>query len=217
MTKLRVLCFGLSIDGYGAGPRQDLNNPLGVGGQVLLDWFTTTRTFRRVHGAEGGDESGVDEEFAARGFHDIGAWILGRNMFGPVRGPWQGDSWNGWWGDNPPYHSPVFVLTHHEHQPIELKGGTTFYFVTDGIDAALKRAVREADGKDVRLGGGVATVREYIKAGLVHEIHLAIVPTLLGAGEHLLSGIDLAKMGYRCVEYVPSARAAHVVLRKQTR
>ena len=216
MTKLRVLSFGVSIDGYGAGPRQDLNNPLGVGGQALLDWLTATRTFRKVHGAEGGDESGADEEFASRGFRDIGAWILGRNMFGPVRGPWQGDSWKGWWGDNPPYHTPVIVLTHHEHQPIVMKGGTTFYFVTDGIDAALKKAEEEAHSKDVRLGGGVATVREYVKAGLVDEIHLAITPTLLGAGEHLLSGIDLAKMGYRCVEYVPSARAAHVVLRKRT-
>ena len=216
MTKLRVLSFGLSIDGYGAGPRQDLNNPLGVGGPALLDWLTATRTFRKLHGAEGGDESDVDEKFATRGFRDIGAWIMGRNMFGPVRGPWPNDSWKGWWGDNPPYHTPVFVLTHHEHQPIEMKGGTTFYFVTDGIDAALKKAVAEASGKDVRLGGGVWTVREYLKAGLVDEIHLAIVPTLLGTGEHLLSGIDLAKMGYRCVEYVPSARASHVVLRKQT-
>lgn len=216
MTKLRVLSFGLSIDGYGAGPRQDPNNPLGVGGQALLNWLTATRTFQKVHGAEGGDESGADEEFASRGFRDIGVWILGRNMFGPVRGPWQGDSWKGWWGDTPPYHTPVIVLTHHEHPPIEMKGGTTFYFVTDGIDAALKKAVAEADGKDVRLGGGVSTVREYVRAGLVDEIHLAITPTLLGTGEHLLSGIDLAKMGYRCVEYVPSARAAHVVLRKRT-
>ena len=216
MTKLRVLSFGLSIDGCGAGPRQDLNNPLGVGGQALLDWLTATRTFRKLHGSENGNESSADEEFAARGFRNIGSWIMGRNMFGPVQGPWQGDSWKGWWGDNPPYHTPVIVLTHHEHQPIVMKGGTTFYFVTDGIDAALKKAVAEANGKDVRLGGGVATVREYVKAGLVDEIHLAITPTLLGAGEHLLSGIDLARMGYRCVEFVPSARAAHVVLRKQT-
>ena len=216
MTKLRVLSFGLSIDGYGAGPRQDLKNPLGVGGQVLLDWSRASHTWRKLHGAEGGDESGVDEEFGARGFRNIGAWIMGRNMFGPFRGPWPDDSWKGWWGDTPPFHTPVIVLTHHEHQPIEMKDGTTFYFVTDGIDAALKKAVVEAGGKDVRLGGGVSTVREYVKAGLVHEIHLAIVPTLLGAGEHLLSGIDLAKMGYRCVEYVSSARAAHVVLRKQT-
>lgn len=216
MTKLRVLSFGLSIDGYGAGPCQDLKNPLGVGGQVLLDWSRASRTWRKRHGAEGGDESGADEEFGARGFRDIGAWILGRNMFGPVRGPWPDHSWKGWWGDNPPFHTGVVVLTHHEHPPIEMEGETTFYFVTDGIDAALKKAVAEADGKDVRLGGGVSTVREYVKAGLVDEIHLAIIPTLLGAGEHLLSGIDLAKMGYHCVEYIPSARAAHVVLRKQT-
>ena len=162
------------------------------------------------------NESGVDEEFGARGFRDIGAWILGRNMFGPVRRPWPDHSWKGWWGENPPFHTGVVVLTHHEHPAIEMKGGTTFYFVTNGIDAALKKAVAEADGKDVRLGGGVSTVREFVKAGLVDEIHLAIIPTLLGAGEHLLSGIDLAKMGYRCVEYVPSARAAHLVLRKQT-
>ncbi len=216
MIKLRVLSFGLSIDGYGAGPRQDLKNPLGVGGQVLLDWSRASRTWRKRHGAEGGDESGVDEEFGARGFRDIGAWIMGRNNFGPVRGPWPDQSWKGWWGENPPFHTGVVVLTHHEHPAIEMKGGTTFYFVTSGIDAALKKAVAEADGKDVRLGGGVSTVREFVKAGLVDEIHLAIIPTLLGAGEHLLSGIDLAKMGYRCVEYVPSARAAHVVLRKQT-
>jgi dihydrofolate reductase len=216
MSKLRVLSFGLTIDGYGAGPHQDLKNPLGVGGNVLLDWSRASHTWRARHGADGGDESGVDEEFGARGFRDIGAWIMGRNMFGPVRGPWPDQSWKGWWGDTPPFHTPVIVLTHHEHPPVETKGGTTFYFVTDGIEAALKKAVEGANGKDIRLGGGVATVRQYLKAGLVDEIHLAIIPTLLGTGEHLLSGIDLAKMGYRCVEYVPSARASHVVLRKQS-
>src|SRR5712691_123738 len=215
-AKLVKITTILRAHGDGAGPRQDLKNPLGVGGQVLLDWSRASRTWRKMHGAEGGDESGVDEEFGARGFRDIGAWILGRNMFGPVLGPWPDHSWKGWWGENPPFHTGVVVLTHHEHPAIEMKGGTTFYFVTSGIDAALKKAVAEADGKDVRLGGGVSTVREYVKAGLVDEIHLAIIPTLLGAGEHLLSGLDLAKMGYRCVEYVPSARAAHVVLRKQT-
>src|SRR2546428_13990816 len=179
-----------------------------------MEWFFHTRVWRKMHGHDDG-ETGVDNGIAEQGFAGIGAWILGRNMFGPVRGPWPDQSWKGWWGDNPPFHTGVVVLTHHKHPPIEMKGGTTFHFVTSGIDAALKKAVEEADGKDVRLGGGVSTVREYVKAGLVDEIHLAIIPTLLGAGEHLLSGIDLAKMGYRCVEYVPSARAAHVVLRKQ--
>lgn len=215
MTKLRVLSFGLSIDGFGAGPKQDLKNPMGLGGLALTDWLRAGRTWRRVHGLEGGDEAGVDEEFDARGFHNIGAWIMGRNMFGPARGPWKDDGWKGWWGENPPFHSPVYVLTHHSRPSIELEGGNGFHFVTDGIESALKQATKAADGKDIRLGGGVATVREYLKAGLVDEIHLAIVPVILGTGEPLLTGIDLATLGYRVVEQVPSPRAFHIVLRKQ--
>ena len=213
MSKVRVLTFGMSIDGFSAGPNQDLNNPLGVGGQALLEFFTATRTFRRVHGEEGGNEKGVDEEFAARGFRNIGAWIMGRNMFGPVRGPWSDFNWKGWWGETPPYHTDVFVLTHYERPPVQLNG-TTFYFVTDGIESALKKATESAKGQDIRIGGGVATVRQYLKAGLIDEIHLALTPTLLGTGESLLSGIDLKAMGYRCVENVASPKATHVVLRK---
>ena len=213
MSKVRVLSFGITVDGFSAGPNQDLNNPLGVGGRALLDWFTLTRTFRRVHGLEGGDETGVDEEFAARGFRNIGSWILGRNMFGPVRGPWPDFNWRGWWGETPPYHTDVFVLTHYERPNLELNG-TTFYFVADGIESALKKAIESAKGQDVRIGGGVATVRQYLKAGLIDEIHLALVPTLLGTGESLLSGIDLSSIGYRCVENVASPRVTHIVLRK---
>lgn len=212
MTKVRVLNFSVSLDGYGAGPNQDLANPLGLGGEALHKWVLATNTFQKVHVSDGGDKTGVDEEFAARGFRNIGAWILGRNMFGPQRGPWQDLKWKGWWGDNPPYHTDVFVLTHHARPPIEMEGGTRFYFVTDGIQQALKKAIESAKGKDVRIGGGVETVREYLKAGLVDEMHLAIVPALLGNGEHLLSGIDMAKMSFRCTEYATSAKAMHVVL-----
>ena len=215
MTKLRVLSFGLSIDGFGAGPKQDLNNPIGVGGSVLIDWSRHSRAWKRAHGVDEGDETGPDEEFGARGFRNIGAWILGRNMFSPIRGPWPDDSWKGWWGKNPPFHTPVFVLTHYPRPSVEMEGGNSFHFVTDGIESALRQATEAAAGQDVRLGGGVATIREYLKAGLVEEIHLAIVPTILGTGEALLSGIDLAGLGYRCVEHVPSSRATHVVLRRQ--
>ncbi len=214
MTQLSVRSFSISLDGYGAGPNQDLKNPLGIGGLALHEWFFDTPSFKKMHGQSGG-KTGVDEDFAARGFQNIGAWILGRNMFGPIRGPWQDFKWKGWWGDNPPYHTPVFILTHHHRPPIEMDGGTTFHFVTDGIESALKKAVEAANGKDVRLGGGVSVIREYLKAGLVDEMHLAIAPVLLGQGEHLLLGIDLLRLGYRCVEYVPSAKATHVVLRKQ--
>jgi dihydrofolate reductase len=215
MPKLRVNCFSLSLDGYGAGPDQSRESPLGVGGEALHQWVFPTRTFqKKVLGKDGGT-TGIDEDFAARGFADVGAWILGRNMFGPIRGPWPDDSWKGWWGDAPPYHAPVFVLTHHPRAALAMAGGTTFHFVTDGIEAALKRATDAAEGKDVRLGGGVATIRQYLRAGLVDEMHLAISPVLLGAGEHLLAGIDLAKLGYACTEHVPSAKATHVVLTKR--
>ena len=211
---LRVHCFSVSIDGFGAGPNQDRENPLGVGGLALHEWVFGTRTFQQMFGRDGGT-TGIDDEFAARGFANIGAWILGRNMFGPVRGPWPDDSWKGWWGDNPPYHTPVFVLTNHPRAPIAMDGGTTFHFVTDGIHAALQRATEAAGDRDIRLGGGVDAIRQYLRAGLIDQMHLAISPTLLGSGEHLLAGLDLPRLGYRCAEHVPAPSATHVVLKKQ--
>ena len=211
MSKLRVCCFALSLDGYGAGPDQSRENPLGVGGLALHEWVFPTRMFQAMQG-KGGGTTGIDDDFAARGFVGIGAWILGRNMFGPVRGPWPDESWKGWWGDEPPYHVPVFVLTHHARSAVEMQGGTTFHFVTDGMDAALKRATAAAGGKDVRVGGGVATIRQYLRAGLIDEMHLAVSPVLLGSGENLLAGIDLLRLGYQCSEHVPAAKATHVVL-----
>jgi len=214
MSELKVQCFSISLDGFGAGPNQSLQNPLGEGGEGLHKWFVGTRTFQRMMGDESKGTDGTDEDFAARSFANIGAWILGRNMFGPVRGPWPDESWKGWWGEEPPYHVPVYVLTHHARAPLEMKGGTTFHFVTDGIESALAQAKQAANGKDVRLGGGVATIREYLKAGLVDEMHLAISPVLLGSGESLFAGLNLASMGFHCVEHVPTAAATHVVLRK---
>jgi dihydrofolate reductase len=213
MTKLRVQNFSVSLDGYGAGPNQDLANPLGVGGMALHQWFFATRTFQKMHGGDGG-ATGIDDDFAARGFANIGAWILGRNMFGPVRGAWPDHTWKGWWGDNPPYHTPVFVLTNHSRPSITMEGGTVFHFVTDGINAALTRATEAANGLDVRLGGGVATIRQYLRAALIDEMHLAISPVLLGSGEHLLAGIDAPKLGYQCTEHVATENAMHVILRK---
>jgi dihydrofolate reductase len=214
VSKLRVHTFSISIDGYGAGPSQDLQNPLGVGGPALFDWFFHTRTWQRMHGADEG-ETGVDDDQAARGFDGIGAWILGRNMFGPVRGPWPDESWTGWWGDEPPYHTPVFVLTHHPRAPLRMAGGTEFRFITDGIHGALQQAKDAAGGRDVRLGGGVSTIRQYLRAALIDELHLAIAPVLLGTGEHLLSGLDVRSLGYECVEHAAGGRAAaHIVLRK---
>jgi dihydrofolate reductase len=214
MAKLRVQCFALSLDGYGAGPEQSLQTPLGVGGEALHRWFVPTRTFQTMFG-KGDGTTGPDDDFAARGFANIGAWILGRNMFGPVRGPWPDEAWKGWWGDNPPYHVPVFVLTHYPRPSITMAGGTIFHFVTDGIEAALERAFEAAGGKDVRLGGGVATIQEYLWAGLIDEMHLAIAPVLLGSGEHLLDGIDLTKLGFTCSEHVPTPNATHVVLTRR--
>lgn len=215
MSRLRVHSFSISIDGYGAGPGQDLQNPLGIRGPELFEWFVHTRTWKAMHGPDDG-ETGVDDDVAAQGFAGIGAWILGRNMFGPVRGPWPDESWKGWWGDEPPYHVPVFVLTHHPRAPIAMKGGTVFHFVTDGIHAALQQARDAAAGRDVRLGGGVSTIRQYLRAGLVDELHLALSPVLLGTGEHLLRDLDIRALGYECVEHVASARAAaHVFLRKR--
>lgn len=215
MSKLRVQSFGVSLDGYGAGPDQDLANPLGVGGPALMEWFFPTRTFQRMHGS-GDGETGIDNGIAEKGFDGIGAWIIGRNMFGPVRGPWPDDRWKGWWGEEPPYHVPVFVLTHHARAPLAMAGGTTFHFVTEGIHAALEQARAAAGGRDVRIGGGVATVRQYLQAGLIDELHLAVRPIVMGRGEALFQGLDLPALGYESVSSVPGERATHVVLRKRS-
>lgn len=214
MAKLRVACFTVSLDGYGAGPHQDKDNPLGVGGTALHSWFYPTRTFQSMLG-NGNGTTGIDDDFAARGMAKLGAWIIGRNMFGPIRGPWLDESWKGWWGPNPPYHVPVFVLTHHARPPVEMDGGTTFHFVTDGIDAALKAAKAAAGDKDVRLGGGVSTIRQYLQAGLIDEIHLALSPVLLGAGEPLLSGLDLPRLSYQVTDHVPTPVATHIVMTRR--
>jgi dihydrofolate reductase len=215
MTKLRVHGFTVSIDGFGAGPDQDINNPLGVGGTSLHKWLFATRTAQKLFGGQGG-ETGVDDDFAAQGFRNIGAWIMGRNMFGPVRGNWPDDSWKGWWGEEPPYHTPVFVLTNHPRASFAMAGGTTFHFVNDGILEALRRATEAAGGQDIRLGGGINTIRQYLEAGLVDELHLAISPVFLGAGEHLFTGIDVSRLGYQCTEHVPTSQATHIVLKKPT-
>lgn len=214
MSQVRVAAFSISLDGYGAGPEQDLDHPLGVGGEDLHPWYRPTRTFQR--NVMGGDEgtTGIDDDFAARSFENVGAWILGRNMFGPIRGPWPDDEWKGWWGEEPPYHVPVFVLTHHARDSFEMKGGTTFHFVTGGIHEALDRAREAADGKDVRIGGGPNTIQQYLRAGLVDEMHLAITPVVLGAGERLFEDVDLRAQGFECVEFVASEHATHVVLRR---
>jgi dihydrofolate reductase len=206
----------MSVDGYGAGPNQSIDHPLGMGGMALHEWAFATRTFRKMLGSTGGT-TGVDEDFAARGFINIGAWILGRNMFGPIRGEWPDDQWKGWWGDNPPYHVPVFALTHHPRASIAMAGGTTFHFVTEGIHAALTRAREAANGLDVRLGGGVATIQQYLRAGLVDEMHLAIAPIVLGSGERLFADVDAAALGYRCSEHVPTANVTHVVLTRKAK
>jgi dihydrofolate reductase len=213
MSKLRVHCFTLSVDGYAAGPNQNRDHPLGVGGTALHKWFVPTRTFQTMQAKKEGT-TGVDDDFARRGMENVGAWIMGRNMFGPIRGPWPDDEWKGWWGDDPPYHVPVFVLTHHPRKSIEMEGGTTFHFVTEGVDEALRRAKQAAGSKDVRLGGGVDTIRRYLGARLVDEMHLAISPVLLGSGEHLLSGLDLLAFGYQLTEHVPTEAATHLVLER---
>jgi dihydrofolate reductase len=212
--KLSVRCFAISLDGYGAGPDQSLSNPMGRGGRGLHEWMFATRTGRRMFGQEGG-ETGVDDDFAAQGFDNLGAWILGRNMFGPIRDAWPDESWRGWWGETPPYHTPVFVLTHHARQPLEMAGGTTFHFVTGGIESALHQARAAAQGRDIRLGGGVQTIRQYLTAGLIDDLHLVISPVLLGGGESLFAGIDLPRLGYRCTRHVPGTRATHVALARQ--
>jgi dihydrofolate reductase len=206
--------FTISLDGYGAGPAQTLENPLGVGGEDLHQWYVGTRAFQSIHG-KGGGTTGVDDDFATRFGEGVGAYIMGRNMFGPIRGPWTDDDWHGWWGKNPPYHVPVYVLTHHAHQPIEMEGGTVFHFVTTGIHEAMERAKEAAGEKDVQIGGGVSTIRQYLEAGLIDELHVAISPMLLGSGEHLLHGLDLKALGYECTTHVPTAAATHVVLTRR--
>jgi len=215
VPKVVVRNFSISLDGYGAGPSQDLEHPLGVGGPELFDWFFHTRTFNQMQGKQGG-ETGVDDDLSAQSMTGMGAWILGRNMFGPIRGAWPDDKWKGWWGDDPPYHAPVFVLTHHPRAPVQMAGGTEFFFVTDGIHAALERAKAAARGKDIRIGGGVATIRQYLQARLIDELYLAISPVLLGKGENLLEGLDMPALGYECVKHMAGDRAAaHIVLRKR--
>ena len=219
MTKLRVNCFSISLDGFGAGPDQSLENPMGVGGMALHEWVFPTRTFQKMLGQKmfgnDGGETGVDEDFAAPGAANLGAWILGRNMFGPIRGSWPDETWKGWWGPNPPYHVPVFILTHHARAPITMEGGTVFHFVTGGIHEALDLARAAAKGQDIRVGGGVATVRAYLQAGLVDQMHLAMSPVLLGRGENLFAGLDLPKLGYRCTQLAASTKASHMIVTKE--
>jgi dihydrofolate reductase len=215
MSRLVVRAFSLSLDGYGAGPAQSLEHPLGVGGPEMFEWFVNTRTWKEMYG-QGPGESGVDDDFAAKSFDNLGAWIMGRNMFGPVRGPWPDESWKGWWGEEPPYHCPVFVLTHHARKPLAMKGGTEFRFVTGGIRDALEQAKAAAGGKDVRVGGGVATLRQYLSEKLLDELHLVMSPVLLGKGEHLFDGLDLRALGYECEKHVPGKRAvAHLLVRRK--
>ena len=214
MSKVRVAAFSISIDGFGAGPRQDLQNPLGVRGTELHEWFFHTEIFKKIQGQSGGS-TGVDNQMAAQGFENVGAWILGRNMFGPVRGAWQDDSWKGWWGANPPYHTPVFVLTHHARAPLEMEGGTTFYFVAEGAESALKQAKEAARGKDVRIGGGVSVLRQYLVAGLIDEMHLAVSPALMGEGENLFAGINLHQLGYAVARIVAGENATHVFVKRR--
>ena len=214
MSRLRVLNYAISLDGYGAGPRQSLKDPLGVRGEELHRWFFPTRTFQQMLGKDGG-ETGVDDGMSRESFENVGAWIMGRNMFGPVRGPWPDDEWRGWWGEEPPYHVPVFVLTHHARPPLEMKGGTVFHFVTDGIHSALEKARAAAAGKDVRIGGGASTVRQYLREGLIDDLHLAMSPVLLGQGEHLMHDIDLAARGYEVAKTIAGERATHLILRKR--
>jgi len=214
MPLVRVHGFGVSLDGFGAGARQNLQNPLGERGPEIMEWFFPTRMFQQMFGKDEG-ETGVDNSMAERGFEGVGAWILGRNMFGPVRGPWPDESWKGWWGDEPSYHAPVFVLTHHARAPIEMKGGTTFHFVTDGIHSALEQAKAAAKGKDVRIGGGVSTIRQYLQAGLIDQMHLAVRPVLIGEGEELWHGLDMRALGYEIAERIDGERAVHVIIRKR--
>jgi dihydrofolate reductase len=218
MSKLVVRAFSVSIDGFGAGPNQDLEHPLGVRGPELFDWFFHTRTFQKLYGdGDGGDQTTVDDRLAAQSFDNIGAWIMGRNMFGPVRGEWPDESWRGWWGEEPSYHCPVFVLTHHARPSLSMKGGTVFHFVTDGIQSALRQAREAAKGQDVRVGGGATTIRQYLRESLIDELHLALSPVLMGSGEKLFAGLDLHALGYEVAEHIPGSRAiSHLMVRRRT-
>lgn len=213
MTKVKVKAFSISLDGYGAGPDQTIKEPLGKRGEELHTWFFPTKTFQTLYGKGEGTED-LDNEFAEKSFENLGAWIMGRNMFGPVRGPWPDDDWKGWWGENPPYHVPVFVLTNHARPSLTMKGGTVFHFVTKGIESALEQAKEAANGKDIRIGGGVSTIRQYLEAGHIDEMHLAVSPVLLGSGEHLFAGIDLPKLGFGHVKTIYGAGAVHLVMKK---
>jgi len=212
MGKVRVAAFGISIDGFGAGPDQSLENPLGVGFPEVMGWFFPTRTFRSMVTGESGGETGVDDSMAAKSLQNLGAWIMGRNMFGPIRGPWPDENWKGWWGDEPVYHCPVFVLTHHARPTLRMKGGTDFHFVTGGIHEALERAKQAAGERDIRIGGGVATVRQYLQAGLIDELHIPQRPVLFGRGENLFAGLDLKALGYQVTKSVPGERATHMLI-----
>jgi dihydrofolate reductase len=214
MSKVKVAAFSISLDGYGAGPDQSLETPLGKGGEQLHKWFLPTKVFQKMTGKSGGVD-GIDNDFAERSFENLGAWIMGRNMFGPIRGEWPNDEWKGWWGENPPYHVPVFVLTNHARESITMKGGTVFHFITDGIDSALEKAQKAANGRDIRIGGGVSTVRQFLTAGYIDEMHLAIAPVFLGSGEHLFAGIDLPKLGFSETQTTYTDLATHVVLKKK--
>ena len=213
MSKVTVSAFSVSLDGYRAGPDQTRENPLGIGGEELHTWMFPTRMFQKMYGKGEGTE-GTDNDFAERSFENLGAWIMGRNMFGPIRGPWPDDNWKGWWGKNPPYHVPVFVLTHHARDPVVMEGGTVFHFITDGIESALEKARNAADGKDIRIGGGVSTVRQFLEAGYIDEMHLAFSPRFLGSGEHLFTGINLLALGFKVTETALGTHATHVVLKK---
>jgi dihydrofolate reductase len=213
MSRLRVHNFAISLDGYGAGPRQSRETPLGIGGEELHGWFVGTRAFLEMNGKTGGT-TGLDNDFAKRAMQGVGAWIMGRNMFSHSRGPWTDDQWRGWWGKNPPYHAPVFVLTHHARAPITMEGGTVFHFVTGGIEEALRRAREAAGDRDIQVGGGASTVRQYLQARLIDEMHVAIAPILLGTGEPLFAGIDLPALGYACTTHAATPGATHVVITK---
>jgi dihydrofolate reductase len=213
MSQVRVASFSISIDGFGAGPRQDLNNPLGVRGPEIFHWFFETEVFKKMQGQPGGNK-GIDNDMALQSFDNVGAWILGRNMFGPIRGPWPDEAWKGWWGPSPPYHVPVFVLTHHARKPLVMEGGTTFYFVTDGVETALQQAKKAAGGKDIRIGGGVSTIRQYLTAGKIDEMHLALSPVIMGEGENLLAGINLPQLGFKLTKTIRGEGATHIVLQK---
>ncbi|MCB0281252.1 MAG: dihydrofolate reductase [Calditrichaeota bacterium] len=213
MQKVRVASFSISLDGFGAGPDQSLDNPLGIGGENLHQWFFPTKTFQQNVLGKSTGTTGIDNKFAENGFKNIGAWILGRNMFSPYRGL-PNIEWKGWWGDNPPYHVPVFILTNHKRESFEMEGGTVFHFVTNGIHAALEHALEAANGMDVRIGGGVSTIRQYLQAGLIDELHIAISPVFLGKGEHLFNGLNMHSLGYDCAEHKPGDKATHIILKK---